>query len=83
MRWECMDAWEPPAPDSKTVANLPRASTDAIRLVCREFVMLCLKLGRARPRRCARCRLASRYDAGQIRLTFTVSPAPTVTVSAT
>jgi Transposase domain (DUF772) len=32
------------APDFKTIANFRRHNGEAIRLVCREFVMLCRKL---------------------------------------
>lgn len=32
------------APDFKTIADLRRNNGEAIRLVCREFVMLCRKL---------------------------------------
>lgn len=34
------------APDFKTIADFRKNNGEAIRLVCREFVMLCRKLGR-------------------------------------
>jgi transposase len=33
------------APDHKTIANFRKDNGEAIRLVCREFVMLCRKFG--------------------------------------